>query len=313
MIKKISKKSKIITGIASGFVISTSLSVGLTFGLLQTEKKENVITIKLNSLHYQYYKSIDNVSKNTSLISKISELISKTHTTHLKYKDLWDLFRNTDLDKFYKKDGKIIDIYSYSFKNKSNYKYNFKEHQCGERGYKKEGDCYNREHLVPQSFFKKKGPMLADAHHIYPTDGWVNNLRSNYDITEVKKIEKTTTNGSKYGRDENNNIVFEPIDEFKGNIARAYLYFGIRYSSFIGEDKWNFFTSNYPFIEKILKIYLKWHEKDPVDVYDIHRNENIFKAQHNRNPFVDIPELAKLIWNPDFATTKIKLINLGTN
>ena len=90
---------------------------------------------------------------------------------------------------------------------------------------------YNREHTVPQSIFNEALPMKSDLHHLYPTDKYVNNRRSNYPHAVVATTKWTSQNGSKLGSsDTTANFglsaanVFEPIDEYKGDIARTYFY-----------------------------------------------------------------------------------------
>ena len=47
-------------------------------------------------------------------------------------------------------------------------------------------------------------------------------------------------------------------------------------------------------------IFLEWNEQDPVSEFEINRNNVIASYQNNRNPFIDNPYLATLIWNgPD--------------
>src|SRR5699024_7184453 len=80
-------------------------------------------------------------------------------------------------------------------------------------------------------------PMKADIHHIFPTDGYVNNRRGNYPFGEVNSPTYTSSNGSKVGPNvygfsgAYSGTVFEPIDEFKGDIARAYFYMATRYEN----------------------------------------------------------------------------------
>lgn len=65
--------------------------------------------------------------------------------------------------------------------------------QCG--NYQKIGDCYNREHSFPKSWFSKASPMVSDAFHIYPTDGKVNGQRSNYPYGECANGTSVASNG----------------------------------------------------------------------------------------------------------------------
>lgn len=104
--------------------------------------------------------------------------------------------------------------------------------KCG--NYNTEGDCYNREHIVPQSFFGSSSPMVSDIHHIPPTDGKVNGMRSNNPFGVVTSPTFTSQNGSKLGKNTTagySGVVFEPIDAFKGDIARMVFYFVTRYES----------------------------------------------------------------------------------
>ena len=97
--------------------------------------------------------------------------IISPHTVH-SYAQLWNDFESTD-DR--DDNGKVWDIYSDIPDSVAPYQYTFGTDQCG--SYNSEGDCYNREHTVPQSWFNGDAPMVSDLFHIYPTDGWVNNKR----------------------------------------------------------------------------------------------------------------------------------------
>jgi endonuclease I len=186
------------------------------------------------------------------------------------------------------------------------------------------GDFINCEHTWPQSFFGKSLPMVGDLNHLQSTLAVPNRMRSDFPFgTVTGEITYTTIGGSKLGvsslTGERLNItgikksllanqskthksdivtqdldaVFEPGDQQKGNTARAMLYFylryydmGIRQGSF---EKNKFWVSKVP-------TFIKWTETiDPVNDVDTRRNEIIFKKQNNRNPFVDIPNLASII------------------
>src|SRR5690606_2788376 len=113
-------------------------------------------------------------------------------------------------------------------------------------------------------------------------------------------------------------LVFEPIDEFKGDIARIYFYFATRYQNQI--SNWSSFqmfdgSSDKVFDDTFLSILLTWHQNDPVSQKEIDRNNDIYDFQNNRNPFVDHPEYVNLIWNPtpdtEAPTTPSNLIVTG--
>jgi len=98
--------------------------------------------------------------------------------TDLGYSGLWTTYQTSDRDYFYENDGTILDMYSENPSGTDYYTFTYSTDQCGT--YSAEGDCYNREHIIPQSIFNEGSPMVADAHFITPTDGKVNGMRSNY-------------------------------------------------------------------------------------------------------------------------------------
>ncbi len=234
-----------------------------------------------------YYDGIDWSLTGAALKSELSDLIY-SHT-NVGYDGLLDAYPSTDCDE----DGYIVDMYS-------NEKY-LPSDAGG--NYKGEGDCYNREHIVPQSVFYENAPMVSDLFHVYPTDGYVNNRRNNYPHGEVgDSVVYTSNNGSKLGTSSYpgySGTVFEPIDKWKGDIARSYFYMVTCY-----EDKlssWKAYDSfdgkSYPGLSSWAKeLYLEWNELDPVDDWERQRNEAVFQIQHNRNPFIDNPDAANLIW-----------------
>ena len=71
--------------------------------------------------------------------------------------------------------------------------YTFGTDQCGTYGV--EGDCYNREHSVPKSWFSEQSPMKSDVWHVYPTDGKINGMRSNNPFGEVGSGASSSKNG----------------------------------------------------------------------------------------------------------------------
>jgi endonuclease I len=224
--------------------------------------------------------------------------------TDLGYNGLWTTYATSDRDNQYENDNSIIDIYSENPTGKDPYKYTLNTNQCGT--YSVEGNCYNREHIVPQSSFNSAAPMVSDAHHIPPVDGKVNGIRSNYPHGKVAVASITTKNGGKLGTSGVSGYtgtVFEPINEFKGDIARMYFYFATRYentvSGYTGFAMFNG-TSNQVFKPAFLAMLKTWHNQDPVSAREIARNNAIYVRQGNRNPFIDHPEYVAAIWG---ATT----------
>ena len=228
--------------------------------------------------------------------------IIKGHTK-VGYDGLLDAYPDTDCDA----NGKIIDIYS-------NKQWSPYSGQCG--SYKKEGDCWNREHTWPQSWFNEQSTPRCDLFHVYPTDGYVNNRRSSYPYGEVGSASYTSGNGSKLGTCKTpgyTDKVFEPIDEYKGDIARGFFYMSVRYYS--EDSNWDSsdMTNKSVIKDWAMKMLLRWHEQDPVSQKEIDRNNVVYsKYQHNRNPFIDHPEYARMIWDENWTPAPTYAIACAT-
>jgi endonuclease I len=224
------------------------------------------------------------------------------------YSALWTFYESHSLDNYYEKDGSILDIYSEIPSGSERYVYTKVTNQCG--NYSAEGGCYNREHSFPKSWFGGKiEPMNSDVHHIFATDGFVNSKRSGYPYGEVATASFTSINNSKLGTATTTlgyiGTVFEPIDEFKGDLARAHLYMAVRYEDVISTWTNNSVygaaildgSSDQVFKPWVITMLLRWHKNDPVSQKEIDRNEAGFTHQGNRNPFVDHPEFVDQIWS----------------
>lgn len=143
---------------------------------------------------------------------------------------------------------------------------------------------FNTEHTWPQSMFNSNEPMLSDLHHLFPTDDAANSARSNYPFGYVVTNITWQNGGSKLGRDAGNNIVFEPRDKHKGNVARSMFYFSIRHQN------WGSFLTLTQ--ENALR---QFHNTDTVDANERLRNDRVKQFQNNRNPFADHPEFVERI------------------
>lgn len=230
--------------------------------------------------------------------------IIKGHTNR-GYDGLWTTYSTSDRDNQYENDNSIMDIYSENPTATDPYKYTYGTNQCGT--YSVEGNCYNREHIIPQSIFNENSPMVSDAHFIPPTDGKVNGMRANYPHGMVNSPTYTSQNGGKLGPNSNtgiaagySGIVFEPINEFKGDIARMYFYFATRYENTVSGYSYAMFdgSSNKVFTTTFLNVLLAWNAQDPVSAREIARNNAIYARQNNRNPYIDHPEYVQKVWNP---------------
>lgn len=254
--------------------------------------------INLSANGASYYSSSINKYTGYGLKTELFKTISRDHVER-DYGALIDVFFKSDIDTTYENDGSILDIYSEIPNSKDPYVYRSYKQKCG--NYRSESDCFNREHLFPQSAFHKQYPMKSDFHHIFPTDGIVNSKRWHYAFGEVKEAIWTSRNGSKLGICSSRGFsgtVFEPIDEFKGDVARALLYFAVRYEDRISNWKHEMLdgSSDQVYATWFLKTLLKWHRNDPVSKREIHRNNVGETFQGNRNPFIDHPEWVFKIW-----------------
>ncbi len=229
----------------------------------------------------------------TALLEAFNDIISG-HTV-LPNNALWAAFELTDS----KDDGSVWDMYSDDPASTPAYTYQFVTDQCGT--YDSEGDCFNREHSFPQSWYGSLTPMSTDLFHLYPTDAWVNQQRGNWPYGKVTSPDWTSINGSKRGPcawPGCTGTVFEPIDAYKGDLARSYFYMLTRYLPQL--DQWTSpMMASGELSEWAESLLLSWHTIDPVSPKEIERNNTVFALQHNRNPYIDQPELVYAIWGPE--------------
>ena len=245
-----------------------------------------------------YYDDAEGLTQE-ELRTALFEIISP-HSVR-SYSSLWDYFFDTDR----KANGFVWDMYSDVPGGQPAYDYTFFDDQCGNVS-ANEGFCYNREHSFPKSWFGDQSPMNTDLFHLYPTDGQVNNRRGNYAFGETENATWTSTNGCKKGSSSYpgyTGIIFEPIDEYKGDFARTYFYMITRYKNKV--NNWNSpMLQGDGFSEWALSLLMEWHEQDPVGEKEIDRNNEVYGIQDNRNPFIDHPEYADNIWgNPTAIST----------
>jgi len=240
------------------------------------------------------YYSAANGKKQTELKITLSEIITNGYVQRT-YKELWTDFQTTDM----RPDGKVWDIYS-------NCTFTFGVDQDSGSGGTSECEKYNREHSVPNSWFGGTVyPMYTDLFHLYPTDKYVNGQRDNFPYGETNST-LMYGNGSKKGAGSSEfgylGIVFEPTDEYKGDLARTYFYMATRYlnTNFGQKDQgdvvFSYNSSTCNLTSYAVSLFLKWHRNDPVSEKEINRNNAIYGIQKNRNPYIDYPELVEHIW-----------------
>ncbi|MCF4100755.1 endonuclease [Gillisia sp. M10.2A] len=198
----------------------------------------------------------------------VSAHTSVNHTTILSYGQRHEFLYNADQDL------DNVDNVILMYTGQSRY---WKEYTSGSNSYSPQ--TFNTEHIYPQSKLASD-LAVSDLHHLRSADADINSLRSNYPYTDGSG-GYALIDGSKWF----------PGDEWKGDVARMVLYLNVRY----GEE-----------FSKVgnLDIFLKWNKEDPVSAFEIQRNNVIYSAQGNRNPFIDNPYIATLIWGGTPAENK---------
>lgn len=188
----------------------------------------------------------------------------------------------------------------------------------------------NREHSFPKSWWGGSTEVSAyvDLNHLYPSEMAANTAKSNYPLGEVNRNQNikfqngiTTVGYPMSGQGGGSGFVFEPADEYKGDFARTYFYMVTCYQNLTWKYFYMVSQNTYPTLTTWAQnLLLKWHRMDPVSDKELRRNEEVYKIQNNRNPFIDYPELAEYIWgdkkgqvfNSSTATTPSGTPNLIT-
>ena len=248
----------------------------------------------------EYYKPADG-KKGAALKTALCGVIydrNEGGDLNTAYKALWTHFKKTDA----KPNGKVWDMYS----NKREMEFGV-DQDTGSGN--QEGQYYNREHSMPNSWFGGKVmPMYTDLHNMYPTDKIVNNKRGNNPFGETANPSwKSANDFSKLGKctyPGYDGVVFEPNDEYKGDFARTYFYMVTCYEeklpdwySNYSESKPTLDGKTYPGLSPWqLEMLMKWAKNDPVSEKEINRNNAVWGIQENRNPFIDYPGLEEYIW-----------------
>ena len=139
---------------------------------------------------------------------------------------------------------------------------------------------YNCEHSVPQSWFAKKLPMRGDLHHLFACETHCNSTRGNQPYYEYPSTPGAGNDCGLSGTEG-----FEPKGG-KSAVARATLYFLLRYPTSIGDSARELHPDR-------LQTLIQWHLDNPPSAYEKHRNQAIFQRQGNRNPLIDFPEMVE--------------------
>lgn len=178
-----------------------------------------------------------------------------------------------------------------------------------------ECQLFNREHTFPRSWYGdgSNHPMKSDAFHVIPSDKYTNGQRGNLAYSEVNTSLSYSTPGTALKGTSSisgpTGTVFEPANQYKGDIARGLLYVAVRYEDEIASWETNDSdgdsmldgTPNKVFEQWAIDMLYSWHVNDPVSQKEIDRNNAIYNFQSNRNPFIDHPEYVAEIWGSVLA------------
>lgn len=293
-----------------------------------------------------YYDGVEGL-KGEELKDELTQIIDTDY--YITYSNLWNWMKITDRDWDISNEIKES---TYNFNRDSSYyfrnlyaTYNGDPDRATSNANNSDGSYVDREHCYPKSFGFKFEPYATstgngylppagtDLHHLITSDHNNNNAHSNYAFGNVDTTRSytviedrdsqdvNTASGLKgYSALEGNSsyTVYEPMDEYKGDVARACLYMATRYNAktdISSENPQLHLTDDLSLLETQtlgdvggigyygeLTTLLEWNEEDPVDYYEIHRNNLIYNnVQANRNPYVDHPEWAEIVYDEDYS------------
>lgn len=203
----------------------------------------------------------------------------------LKAYGTWQALPSTDMHP----DGVIWDMYSNCVR--------YFPSKLGESG------CsLNIEHCLPKSWWGGTvNEAYKDLFNLNPSDQRANSQKSNYAPGHAQKGDKFD-NGSfrmdSKAKSQYNYICWEPAEEYRGDFARTYFFMATAYEylEWTAYPDYISHSSYLMFSETIQQVLLDWHRADPVSDKEICRADRISDIQHNRNPFIDYPELVEYIW-----------------
>ena len=276
----------------------TALFAGVTFqaSAKNTNKRDTLCT-SLSTMAKAYYTGAYTYDKmsalaggntdcvasmNSALYKSLQSLMSSTQTDSVSYKSLTKYWPTTDNNILFYAD--------------------------------QTGSNYNREHVWPKSrasFYQKNGG--CDLHHLRPANQTINSTRYNYTMGYVNGVINGCSTANYGGRTvlwySAGNDLVEVRDNVKGDVARILLYVYCRWGqpnlyqnvaekdlpAFDPDDDAN----NGKKVIESLDTLLKWCKSDPVDTWEMTRNDEVQNVQGNRNVFIDYPEYAWLVFGQD--------------
>lgn len=223
--------------------------------------------------------------KQSALKSQLYAIIKNHDKISYGSSGTWGAFRDTDV----RSDGTVWDIYTDDVVDMPS---------------SGSASGMNIEHTFPKSWWGgSKNEAYCDIMHLMPVNGSVNSRRSNHPYGEVASVSwsnsRSKVGSPKSGQGGGSSTVFEPDDEYKGDLARTYFYMVTCYQnlSWQGNGLLTAANGTYPTLQPwAIEMLLDWHRNDPVSQKEIDRNEAVYYHQGNRNPFIDYPDMVEYIW-----------------
>ena len=257
-----------------------------TYGVVQTNIPQG------------YYDQANNLSSD-----ELKEALHQIISNHVIFPytsnstDTWDILQESDQDP--NENNNMILVYTGRSQEKG-YRDGSGNYSQYENGNGTQSNSWNREHIWPKShgFPDEDDNAYTDVHNLKPCDRSVNSSRGTKDFdfggNQHSEASDCLTDSDSW----------EPPDYVKGDIARILFYMVVRYDPGVDHENntfdlelVNYTTPNNtePILGKLSSL-LDWHLSDPVDDFEINRNEIIFGFQQNRNPFIDHPNLVNYLW-----------------
>ncbi len=245
-------------------------------------------------------------SDKTAFRAGLTQDISANYT-QLSYGDVWTALTYTDEDPSDSDNVLLLYTGRSMFKN---------QNASGDQANNQ--DYWNREHVWAKShgFPSSSQKGYTDIHHLRPADVSINSARGNLDFANGGDQVETSDNKRV------DNTSWEPRDEVKGDVARMTLYMDVRYENneaampdlvlidSVGVDAYENTGDPVANLGKLCDL-LTWHAADPVDAFELNRNNMIHAYQGNRNPFIDHPEWVALAFK-DACVTEVDPIGFAT-
>lgn len=306
--------------------IDTSVVGEQTLTLKATDLSGNEAVIEftvtviegLNTMMYVpagYYDGIDGLS-GEALKNALNDII--TNHTEFPYTatstDVWDMLREADEDP--ENPDNVIMFYSgFSWPKECQDTTTPPDYCYDEIDGETKQVEWNREHIWSKSrgdFEHEDGSSSlalgahTDGHHLVAAERRMNSLKNNRHFEDCNDGDDTNIVERAYGNYTCNDWEFEPRDEVKGDVARMLFYMAVRYEGEDGDyvdlelkdDPDSSKDNKSPYYGDLSDL-LRWHLEDPVDEWELERNQTIYTYQGNRNPFIDMPELVELIWGTE--------------